>query len=220
MRVRKWAQRHDRLLTVLGALLIFATFLVKDIYSEKAKTLEASIQSAKRDFDEADVTSAIFDLIDRVRFTVNSIELDIQKPKNVGPRPTAEARRGAIEGRLGEFRGHLNNMMRLEEKLPKGLDHGCSKDEMAKLEANLDAIANMLRDNDSHGAEERLPMAKVRIKQCEKKLITTSEAIRDNAERWSTFWTRFGYILFGIGWTLTLLGKLSKNEGIEVLEAG
>jgi hypothetical protein len=46
-RIIAWARKHDRLLTVIGALVIFLTFTTKEFYRDRAKELGSSIATAQ-----------------------------------------------------------------------------------------------------------------------------------------------------------------------------
>jgi hypothetical protein len=50
---------------------------------------------------------------------------------------------------------------------------------------------------------------------CEVKILGAAKSAEISAHGDSEFWTEFGYVLFVVGWGLTLLGKLAKKPSIQ-----
>src|SRR5690242_14835307 len=56
----KWIRRHHRILTFAGAVIVFATFIVKDAIRERLRDLSESIKEAQTDYIATLNTSEAF----------------------------------------------------------------------------------------------------------------------------------------------------------------
>jgi hypothetical protein len=80
MRTNNWLvaiRRHERWLSVLGLLIIFCTFLIKDAWREHLKDVAASVESAEATFALTYQTIDLRESLAEVRENVSLIKLQL-----------------------------------------------------------------------------------------------------------------------------------------------
>jgi hypothetical protein len=235
-----WFKRHSRIATFVGTFIVFATFVVKDIFQERAKDLNDALASAQSSytllgrFDQEDVTlrnlGIAFTLIEE-----KVMPATVPKVSFKGVSPILQAATN-----LSEFqRARIENLRTLLEKFPIG----------TRNQAVLEIITREMNDYDRRRAnvesmEERYE-GRSAIKDLSELKANIGEGVADlsQAERHldygvSSFcktileaahneqlkrekayrnWIHFSYGLYCLGWTLGLLGKI---YGVDATSGG
>jgi hypothetical protein len=207
--VKKWVKKHDRLLIIIGALVIFATFLVKDIYHDKAADLRSAIEAGEQAYL---LTMRITNIEEGIEQSNETLKLiyAVVKDHEVPP-GLADAFKGRqATKRIQNVRALLFAAQKLESLLNKKPEAQC-------VEKMVNELGDIQVKYVTHEAEysERLLSGATFANMCAASVVKEARVVEQNSEWWSGFWTYMSYGLFGFGWLLTLIGKLVKDEKIE-----
>lgn len=222
----KFVRRHRRMLTFIGALIVFSTFLTKEALREQLKDLIDSEKAAQQtslsevELSEANASYArIEQKIDAVRQLIIG---------NVAPADVPGSYDDVlalIHGRIERSEVFIRSMKRLQQELPKnaGLESGIEAaqvltDNTKELyETCKKAGAYMYADPTVYGGHRLAPIKEaVTSSQKMKEFVASvmgmmvehSEQVRARHEHRLSIYSWMSYGLYTLGWGLGLVGRL------------
>lgn len=209
--LRRSVAKRDRLLTVLGALVIFVTFIVKEIYRDSARDLGIALQAARTTFAIRDEVEETTRKVDEVGDVI--IEIYAQ---GKGQRPLVAGLTEVQSNLLlatGRMQRWLPHIVDFEKSLPEGQLHCASDISRDVGQLQMETFRN------PSDADQKFNKILLNFDACQKGIVTAVSSAEQKARLREI---RFGYAsiaLFVIGWALTLIGKLTKDEKAEGIEA-
>jgi hypothetical protein len=221
---------HNRWMTVLGAAIVFAMFVVKDAYRDELKDVANSIAEAQNFFaieaSFVEVDKRLESLQESMRNGQLSTKLKMkefdtayimlldleQKQKEQAPRIGAD----------------LANIYNLQKHVP---DHEKEKDDEWQLfeELSVEAfdVDALIRETNSRSDDKKAPSTGVpsremrimadlsmlndfehRLQKLRTNVLADAESEREICEKRVRQSTIASYILYPLGWVIGLLGKL------------
>lgn len=122
--LRSYVRAHDRLLTFVGALIVFTTFIVKDGLRDRLKDLDDSIERAETVFAQRTDIGEVIRTLAEMQTSLNKMNLD-----RAGSKPQLTSRSmpspavlretvNTVRTRLLAERLAFDSLARLVEKMP------------------------------------------------------------------------------------------------------
>jgi hypothetical protein len=248
-KLKTFLHRHNQLLTVIGALIVFVTYVVNDVHRERLKEMASSIAGAqsflairadlrliKEDVEflkqsesarnapkietaktqaESYVTEMMmlkFRPLDAILANANvsldrasqlvrampqdgELDAQLQSLKAEG-KALSQKHNATLTNAMLRYRGHfrVEHGTRIPDPLPP-------LNELKELDRQLDEYQKPI----IAWANKSLEFAS--------DVVTKAEQTREQAERNYKIYTRAGYFLYTLGWSLALVGKLGGVEG-------
>lgn len=241
---KRLSKKHKKLLPIIGAGIVLATFVVKEALREDLKDFVDAIDSAAGVFViRGDFNSTAFQLrvieqkIDRVEQVTTSTTKDPFTLLVVNQQMMIfrELHEGAESS--------LDNAFRLSQKFPNGRKI-TYQSEISKLRADLEEARKAFREEgvvvaraSSRIGPDLVPIGEDRIsianattglfnqtnslltsvQALSTKILREADEIEERKQKRYDFLTKGSYLLFGIGWLLGLIGKLL---GVDAIDAG
>src|ERR1700733_3921779 len=234
--LRERIQTHSKWLTVVGAAIVFAMFVVKDAYRESLKDIVNSIQAAETSFQ---IISG-FPRVDVRLTTIEQKTLVYQTPKEIvkmgqmlrkgmnaaGEEATSISNEevtfrkelGAyetdvknLEHLLREVPGHQEDRRFLEET-ERAIQEAYKSEvqdrptDGRKSSENSSRIAAALEDESREATNAEILAS---LTEAKEHVIRDAETERDLREDRLRTYTITSYILYPIGWLIGLVGKLT-----------
>jgi hypothetical protein len=221
-RVRVFPIKLSRLIWLVGALVLFTTFLVKEELRDHQKDLLADIQAAKAQYAEDLRAETIINTIETLEFIrrtegIDESRYDPQSPVQAKLRLVSDYRT------LSEFGESYNNAQSLESALPKDAAIEKAQQAVEAIRKNIGAamqeVSSVQKLPDDvrltqtqSSAVEQLHQITFEISQATPVFVSqilTKATEEENARRESyERWTRLSYLLYPVGWVLTFCGGL------------
>jgi hypothetical protein len=222
-----FVRKHDRLLSILGTIIVFATFMIREGYREDLKDLASSIAEAQTMYTVQKQHHDIEDTLDALSLTINRLNereaVRVSEKDNDHQKFIRHVQQSAVQQSEGEVNGHqairlhsfnvtLHDLYALAQKLE-------SRQDLSRLVNNaLNEWLKTVRAMDSQSTLER-EMALRRIFEvvddCYSKIMAEAGVERDHAQTSYGRWTKISYGLYGVGTLLTLVGKVYKIGGLD-----
>ena len=237
-KIRIFLKQRQRAFVLLGGLVIFATFIVKEAVKENLKDLMSAIDVAKESIDRIELHRELLREIGTVRDDVRGVENNLKALKLMH-HPDTEAWRRAhwddyerevydlMQSREPESSPSSTifmwSILRLAETRSLIRSMGKERDYQNDLKAfdlRMDEIEKC-RSTTYHQEEEEFPCRFMTLKasgdmsEFESKVLRTAYAKQERNGRWYRVCTRVSYILYGIGWTMALVGRLYGIGSVE-----
>jgi len=197
----RWAKKYDHLLTIVGAIIIFLTFLAKEVFRDEATELHNSIEVVQTNH-----------VVEGELLTIETLTGEI-KDELTGANKDLDSKQRKVRASVDWMRAQAINLRTLDTKLPRDEDHGCSEENLLNITTTVGKLSEMGTDE----ALEEIPRDEEKVLECEQNMVHTALVIEWDSAQSAERWKIFEYALFGIGWSLTLLGKLAKRESISGL---
>jgi hypothetical protein len=224
--LRTWLRDHDRLMTILGALIIFATFLLRDWYAESLKDIKDSVDTAQATFVLQRENRTIQERLSWI-FSLTSVTytnvLTVPRPNPGKITLVAEEVQYQFTfDSINRMRDQLDALDRLFAHVP----HSRGDDQkLTSLRSRYIALSLQYRSYIQPGSSTPQPelesafntivQLKLTALSIENDLdnfssaflaygqtvLAKDEASLDKARRWS-------HALYALGWSLALFGKL------------
>ena len=200
-RRRRWALqfRRDRFLTLLGSLIIFVTFIVKEGIGENLKDLVSSIETAQNVF-------AIREAI------VYSADKTSQSSA-----PTLQDVKGRIEALRKQAMATLDGGEDLAQAV--GRDYVLFMEQQLNETAvefsKISEGANSLKESGrqtpaaAKALNDRASKAAEKAQEARTSVVVKARTLRDRKKYYYCEAKWASYILFTFGWILTIYGQLS-----------
>jgi hypothetical protein len=200
---------------VLGALIVFVTFVVKEGLRDRGKDLLASVESAQTTFvmrsDVEDLRLQLRSLQRSIR-TTGGESMEVERYNTI-----AQAQFWVQHG----LSASLDNTSRLLQRLPNNQrDTAQLKDfrqRLDKLREAHDAPPADL-DNPSHISEQEisrqlkigsdLGRLSTQVRIFERQVLEQAERLAEKEEQKYNLYTLLSYGFFSLGWGLALMGKI------------
>jgi hypothetical protein len=140
-------QRHNRLVTFVGALIVFVTFVFKEGFREQLKELGDSIEGADSMFIVRSDVRALSDELDRVSHVLVDFETEVTSHapnfKNEKATGAVVVRFARIDSAVASSTSLLNSTSSLLERLR---DKDKLMDEVGSLQENLKQMKESIGD--------------------------------------------------------------------------
>jgi hypothetical protein len=209
----RWAKKRDEFLTILGALIIFAAFLARDMYGDKAREVHDSLTTGAANFLLESNLVSVSGILRETRWSVEEVQQDLEHTK-VSLKQGRDQIKDQTRALLILFRGHIGNLAILRMNIPRDQDRGCSQEHIDSL-VNLVEKADKLNDEDDDPESAQALLAgkfEQEVSPCEKQVLDAASRAYDVAREKKETAENLSYLCFGAGWMLTLVGKLAKIE--------
>jgi len=213
--VRTRIVEHERWVTLFAAMLVFTTFIVKDVWQDESKDLVDQIESANTAFSLKLSNQEQLSAIKTIQSSLNSKNL----PANSGLG-------SSCEDSVYETLPKINDVLEFLNKIPdksdsvKALDFS---DRVGKLftkcaaysdeeKKQSDSIpANQVQRGMWKGIQLRMEATSLAIEVSTLQIQVQSNAldIAEKSKHSYVICKRFSYALYALAWGLALIGKLS-----------
>jgi hypothetical protein len=228
-------KKHSWFITLLGGLIVFSTFVVKEGYRDRFKDVSDSITTAENNFVARKTANPLPVFIAIVYRRIGRLEGEI-RPKGKKSGPSEQAARDEADVTLmkvDEIIAAVDNLSALIEKLPERSEDRILYDDIKnrtdelveskhKLEKSL-MILRMFDPRVKGNVEEVYSGARLvqseadyllttYVGPLEKKLIKRAREYKKEQEISYHQATSLSYGLYAVGWMLALVGKLVKDE--------
>ena len=237
-KLNRFLHRQKQLLTVIGALIVFLTFIVNEVLRERLRDVATSITSAQN-------LLAIHDDIRGTRHQLQSIlvMLNSKHPQSEKTRVASyylfmSEKFGFLNDAVRNGSTNLDRLSPLIRAIPDNgrieVEVKSLKQEGQTLSKKVNEIwANIyppppasdpgfvitrslteLEEFNKHLDECFEPIGNWTIKanRMVGEILTKAEQTRDQAERNYKIYTRASYFLYTLGWILALIGKLGSVD--------
>jgi hypothetical protein len=222
---RNWFQKHNRLLTFFGALIVFLTFVVREGLRDQLKDLVDSIDSAQNAFLLSVLSTESPMAFNRLEREVLSIRTQRQSGHTDPSERDIKETWLLIAERIERARITLNDISRLQEKLPAKdqtvLLFSGVEDELAKCRENYAHVQKIgpeaLEPDPTQYSGESYPFGELdtatrtliqRVGQLGSLVWEEADIVRRSDEFRLRIYTWATYFLYAFGWCLGLVGRL------------
>jgi len=200
--------RHPRFFTVLGALIIFATFIVKEHISERLRDLVTSIGDAQN----------LFVLREDTAFTLNNLTPSDVIAPIVEPQSRGE-QVSYINAFVRQGGAFTTISLNLSNGLPEHYEDAEAKantlykemgeilDVEARLKGQKSPEAQL--DADTNTLYERARHLYVWTLEFKDEVLAHAKFVKQKREHDYEVAKRWSYVLFSLGWLLAFYGQLS-----------
>ena len=223
----KHTETRKRLITILGFLILFVTFVVKDAIKEQVKDEVASLESADSLFTSTVETAAVFSMVVRLKTDISI---------SMGRQDTVRSVIDQIEPYCLEATLKVRSLRRLVETLPEdsglhnSLDdlvqrNGSLIERVNKIEDELkkpEHVERKLDDEPDNGLSQELRKLAFDVNGLLKEIsnvkvaaVQKSAEIKQAEQQKLKYYTYLSYALYGLGWSLAFYGRLTGVEGVE-----
>jgi hypothetical protein len=218
--------RHNRrAAAVIGAFIVFLTFVVKDAIRENVKDLVDGLQSAQDVFEIRAQHEISVSLL-------NGIAQRVEMIWGTTAEGLAFLRRNDQSGVIGDItanadglqqaKANLDNLRRFIDRLPttetapraavKDLEVRWKQLDDTYLKTIAAINSKKLSEDDEFGASVDLGTARETLQldvgNLSDDVIARSDELKERAERTLKTYTWISYFLYSIGWSLALFGRL------------
>lgn len=231
-RIRKWMHQHERALALIGAAIVFGTFIIKDAFKEQIGDLVSSIDKAQNVFLLRNDMSEIRNQIQAVQV------MESQRPYMIGGTvkvdPSILSVRFTIQLNLARSdHDHSKTAIaaceQLLDKLPKTIqmqDESALKEVNAALQdmeeqftesyklytgAPIDTLAAA---RISQKIQDDEILLQVRMSALVEKILKQAQDTNTVNQRDYEVATWVSWFLYALGWGLGLVSRLAGVEGI------
>lgn len=214
--------KHNKVVTVLSAFIVFWSFIIKDAWDEHLKELAGTVAAARdraRDSENFDYT------LDYLRATLEQLDLLKRKlvdNENVKEKTSAQLEVGFVNQVEDAIFADLDEVDSLAKVLPHP-DHYLGEVKRLRdlhgkygLElTRLDTLANLNKERTPAEEQQLVAIGKQSSQilssadRLRMQAIHEAEAVRDWNERYHAICRRISYWLFACGWPLGLLSNLA-----------
>lgn len=212
-KLRLFARKYDDILTVIGAIIIFGTFLVKEVYRERDKDIESTLHTAQSVFTMRDELQRSLILSDRIIHKLDGMGQMAALQRGTLAQPVSVDELEAEDTKQGlELMKNWNaHVVALEMEMEDKNVH-CASD----LDKKFDEATKQL-GTDVQGARKAMNGIEDELMSCQQTILGAAKTKQKDAHWWEEFWWYWSMVLFSVGWGLTLVGKLAKDEKISGL---
>jgi len=239
-RVRRWCVKHRSLITVVGGLIILATFLVKDVLRDQEKDLADAINSAESIYLMRSADLELRKELNEVDMNVSISRREILQSLPPGTKVKAvpylatgfDGHEDRLVRILSDTDVEVDNLQRLVAIVPPTPEH---LNEFGKLfwewdKLRLEDFAKPLPLLDSKPSEDskvveehnqkyysEVWLINSQMSMVGAEILDDAHHTKEKRERHLRFFSPISYILFGIGVVVTVVSKLFgiEGEGVE-----
>jgi hypothetical protein len=224
-RVRSFLAKHNKVLVVTGALIVFVTFVVKERFhqslKENADAYEAAEERYLREQEIGEIAVQVHLVREESSLTLNQI-FKISGAGTIASNnrvATLRARLDAIESSMRSMTGLIDDWDDEEQTrsateavvVLDGLIEQSVRvrDLLEKENLDLDILKNI--ESETKKLEDRSRLLGAQMLKAERKRQST---FRDASEVYKFF----GFLCYTVGWSLSLVASLFGTEGFRKLE--
>jgi DNA-binding transcriptional MerR regulator len=229
--IKDFVVRHHRTLTFIGALVVFVTFVVKDGLREQLKDLVSSISTAESVFAIRNDTSTTTMWLQRLQEQVDWVAEKIKLKGTSFSGDMVEKLHSSLEitNEMHESLGvSLENISTLIEKVPGQLQHKKQYEELEvklkELREKHDALLQVFTREPMAITWTIAPLlsetqaASDDTRSLAKDVLSAATGARKRREAVVNAATWLSYLLYTLGWGLSLVGRLYGAEDLSVSE--
>jgi ABC-type transporter Mla subunit MlaD len=216
-RFRLFLKRHRQSLSLVGALIVFSTFVIKDAIRQDVKDTVDSLQAAEDVFVTRSENQAAAMTLASIKAYVENLSNKTDSALDYLDDELSGVQEMVLQGKR-----NLDNLKRMIDKLPGTNAPLISS--LHKLEGNYDAVFESTKTVSQGVADGLIRMERraeriaavgnqtsdllIEIQTFADKVIETSDEVRKAEERKYRRYTMLSYFLYAIGWSLALFGRL------------
>jgi hypothetical protein len=211
-KVGVFLRRYDRLLSVLGTIVLVMTFIVRDVEREKLRDVTERVQQAEEDFNAINYDEAITLRLDAIANTVlesAKISEDTKVESKLlywigssGTRKAALKRLADLAAKLGPpFKSELDSINQMLAVFEQSEQMREKERQMSRSPSEAGKLLDVVVAKGTQSLQEQL--------------LTHADTYKQALEDSYKKWTDRSYALFTFGAFLTIIGKIFKIEGIE-----
>jgi hypothetical protein len=224
---RTFLKRHHRIIIIIGAFIVFLTFVTKDAIRDQLKEETDSLQSAETLYLSWIRNNDLLVSLDDIETRIGNLQESVEKTSI--PNATAKNRQTV------EFVHRINRVTKglrslhtalspLIDKVPayrqeyETLDKG-----LIEMEARQDEVSNEIQKSEDANRTEEEHIALLnrafkgmgtsdvysKVNEFPPKLIATFFEKKERKEKLYKNCTWLSYILYTVGWGLALIGRLA-----------
>ncbi|WP_446744465.1 hypothetical protein [Silvibacterium acidisoli] len=230
-RLKGYFKRHYRGVSVWGATILFVTFSVKEYLSEREKNLLAGIRAVEATSDDC---ARLIELSNRIADTAWTGNGDRISTQTFAQRPNdiLQARAGlAADMRVSML---LDSELYDADEIFGAVPHSKKTEGLRKVARDAQTAINSDRENvgslPNSTDDNARPLSPDQISHLEKfhkdvtlfaqavpafalEAVSVARQAEQSGDRFLQGFTIAGYVLYVIGWLLTVIGKLNEPEG-------
>lgn len=231
------SSKLSTIITLIGAGIVLATFVVKDVMNEKLKDVNDSFSTAQTFYFTQ--TYNIFGQ-DDLAYVKQQVDLTLNAVRNSGKDQFAaneqviRVKAQASDDHLAIMTEYLQNLAQLVDKIPQEKDNAnqvdklrleCAKNvaQLKALKAQMEGIFSAINKNpddaqaitkltvfvDQSGEiSENTSTITDGAKNLTSKVISDLVGKKQQSERNYSRTSTLSYVLFGLGWVTSLVGQL------------
>lgn len=219
----RWLRKHHRLLTFVGALIVFGTFVVKDALREQLKDLVDSIDSAQSTYvvrmDISRIELYVKSLNRYVRYGSSS-----QGETKIAQTESLKRDIDDLVGMTQYLAAQVGNINRLAQKLGSANKKEVTNSiesinkQHEDLRASVTDYVRLAENNDQSRLSEMSSKIDASWHTAETlvtstpqfafNLLTSAREVSKRQEERYRFYTWASYFLYALGWSLGLIGRL------------
>ena len=217
---REFVQTHNRWITVLGAAIVFAMFVIKDAYQEGLKEVVASISTAQNLYEVEHSLTDIDRRIGVLQRRLSNIESNVSR-SGTNPEPSVTSASNlnwddVKDAFVTAFAKELKNDCLLLNEIPDHIEEKNTCIEMTKdllLESANSRASSVNQESteyimDVFSLTLRFAKREQQEQTLHDKILEAAELERNRRERRVHQATIASYVLYPFGWIIGLLGKL------------
>jgi hypothetical protein len=217
--IKTWYARHQRFLTLSGAVIVFTTFVVKEGFREHLRDLVSSIEAAETNYAIGRGTSRTLREIGMVENMVAHLNTSHTTP--VGK--AADRLKQQVDAEFGELIG-TQALLDVNRTLISALpgQHGYLEDKLSKLDSDLTTLWGPVRSQlvspwrplpiDFDSLHDRNTSLYYDVAAFSEEILREANAERSVRERYYSVCSVISYGLYTIGWAMTVVGRFSAGE--------
>jgi hypothetical protein len=211
--MKTFVRTHERLLTLLGASIVFFTFLTKDALRENLKDLTNSIEQTQNAFLERRDTKFLTDRINHVKKILNVVYFDKLRDKGETAELSAIAdAQGEMDDRIFRSLTTLANARSIVEQLS-------SRNSQEETRRLLIRLARSTRSScvtdtdedvvyDMKGCTKKVASLRSRLESFVESILDDARLKRRQYGRASEVFGWISLFLYIVGWGLGFIGKV------------
>lgn len=229
-----FVKHHSRALSIIGALIVFITFVVKDAVRDHVKEIVDSLQSAEGVFliraDTASVAYAMSGISERVDQIWDATPDRAEYIKtNDSSRIEAFSDLQKYSQGIELLKVNLDRVSRLVHSVPKSKGSDVRTNELEtfvnrfrKVNQDEKILDTKLQSDPAIGFEEAAEEFStlgndyedlgIDLDDFSERILKEFEEVKESEERFYNVCTWVSYFLYAIGWGMTFAGKLFNVE--------
>jgi hypothetical protein len=201
---------HRGLVTLLGTLILFLTFISRDVLREWARAERDKYDSAQASFD---LNSRIVDLKDSIRHL--EFLVLTEKPYSEDPNKQRHAHWEIDHERIEDLESLIEKVDGLRQTLPSGKANKEAADQLKSFSSRNEELSNRLGKAPPGDSVEASDQLMTDVFKEKSEIQTTGQAIvkslkdeSDSAEGWEHFFDGCSVALYTLGIVFTVTGQL------------
>ena len=245
----EFLRKHQRLVSFIGASIVLATFILREVVRDHLKDLADSLDQARSVFA---IQGQLDSTNQRLRWLLNhqDFEVTLKQIRRISKSgPTFEDTKDGIDSLLeqdisvvADLQATQQNLNRLLEKLPSSVyptDLQGNDDELKRLKDERDELEKKMQtctseknptqscsldfvnemDKQSDALDVKLFWMGLKLRKASGNTLEEAEKELQRREAWYSYANFASVFLFIVGWSLGLVGSLYQVKGLTKQES-